>query len=199
MRVWVHIADVATYVSEGSLVDREAQRRATSVYVPGAVEPMLPQALSNDACSLVPGAERPAVTVEMELRWGTDRAQQVLSLADPLRRAAGLRARGPHIRRRRAGRGARGPSRLRPRARCARAAAGRESGRGGLVLDSEEPEFCSTTQGNVREIATRAQTESHRLIEHLMIAANEAVARHLSEQQGAVPVSGARAPRARRG
>ncbi len=36
--------------------------------MPGAVEPMLPEALSNDACSLVPGVERAAVTVELELR-----------------------------------------------------------------------------------------------------------------------------------
>ena len=48
-------------------MDLEAKRRATSVYVPGAVEPMLPEALSNDACSLVPGRERAAVTVELEL------------------------------------------------------------------------------------------------------------------------------------
>ena len=50
----------------GSLVDREARRRGTSVYVPGAVEPMLPEALSNDACSLVPGQDRLAVTVELD-------------------------------------------------------------------------------------------------------------------------------------
>src|SRR6202041_3069899 len=48
VRVWVHIADVAAYVTPGSRIDREAQHRATSVYVPGAVEPMLPAALSND-------------------------------------------------------------------------------------------------------------------------------------------------------
>ncbi|MCW2985724.1 MAG: ribonuclease, partial [Conexibacter sp.] len=66
-RVWVHIADVSAYVRPGSPVDREAYRRATSVYVPGAVEPMLPELLSNGACSLVAGQERLAVTVEMDL------------------------------------------------------------------------------------------------------------------------------------
>ena len=65
-RIWVHIADVSAYVRPGSLVDREAARRGTSVYVPGRVEPMLPEALSNDACSLVPRQERAAVTVELD-------------------------------------------------------------------------------------------------------------------------------------
>ena len=65
--MWVHIADVSAFVRPGAAVDLEAYRRGTSVYVPGAVEPMLPEALSNRACSLVPGAERLAVTVEMEL------------------------------------------------------------------------------------------------------------------------------------
>ena len=49
-RVWVHIADVAAHVPPGSPVDREARRRGTSVYVPGAVEPMLPATLSTEAC-----------------------------------------------------------------------------------------------------------------------------------------------------
>ncbi len=65
--VWVHIADVSAYVREGSPLDVEARERATSVYVPGAVEPMLPEALSGDACSLLPGKDRAAVTVELEL------------------------------------------------------------------------------------------------------------------------------------
>ena len=67
VRVWVHIADVAAHVPPGSVVDREAYRRATSVYVPGKVEPMLPEALSNQACSLVPHQDRLAVTVELDL------------------------------------------------------------------------------------------------------------------------------------
>ena len=66
IRVWVHIADVAAHVRPGSHVDREAFKRANSVYVPGLVEPMLPEALSNRACSLVPYQDRLAVTVELD-------------------------------------------------------------------------------------------------------------------------------------
>src|SRR5207247_390886 len=67
VRLWVHIADVSAYVRPDSVLEHEAFRRATSVYVPGAVEPMLPEALSNEACSLVPDADRLAVTVEMRM------------------------------------------------------------------------------------------------------------------------------------
>jgi ribonuclease R len=70
IRVWVHIADVSAYVRPGTALDREAFRRANSVYVPGLVEPMLPEALSNRACSLVPGQDRLAVTIELDLDGG---------------------------------------------------------------------------------------------------------------------------------
>jgi ribonuclease R len=66
-RLWVHIADVSAYVRPGTALEAEAYRRGTSVYVPGAVEPMLPPALSNEACSLVPHQNRNAVTVELEM------------------------------------------------------------------------------------------------------------------------------------
>src|SRR6476646_5376197 len=70
IRLWVHIADVAAHVRPGSPLDLEARRRANSTYVPGAVEPMLPHALSSEACSLAPGVERLAVTAEIELGPG---------------------------------------------------------------------------------------------------------------------------------
>ncbi|MGA7704102.1 MAG: RNB domain-containing ribonuclease, partial [Solirubrobacteraceae bacterium] len=66
------------------------------------------------------------------------------------------------------------------RAAAAELQAARESS-GALVIDSEEPEFSFDEHGNVLAVVPRAQTESHRLIEHLMIAANEAVARRLAE------------------
>jgi ribonuclease R len=54
-RVWVHIADVSAFVDPRDPVDREAYHRATSVYVPGAVEPILPEALSNKVCCMFYG------------------------------------------------------------------------------------------------------------------------------------------------
>ena len=180
VRVWVHIADVSAYVGEGSVVDREARRRSTSVYAPGAVEPMLPEALSNDVCSLVPGAERAAVTVEMDLR----RSEVVRTAFYRSLIRSDMRLDYERVDRIFAGRERAEDPWAQPLAAAREASAALGAAReqaGGLVIDSEEPEVIFDEDGHVREIRTRAQTESHRLIEHLMIAANEAVARHLSE------------------
>jgi ribonuclease R len=182
MRVWVHIADVAAHVEEGSALDREAMRRSTSVYVPGTVEPMLPHALSSDACSLRPGADRLAVTVELELDGAN------------VRRSAFYRslirsdARLDYEQVDRVFGGLEDPGeRWREPLRCARAAAralgeARER-EGALLIESAEPEFSFDEAGNVADVRGREQTESHRLIEHLMIAANEAVASQLAARK----------------
>ncbi len=181
VRIWVHIADVSAHVREGSVLDREARRRGTSVYVPGAVEPMLPHGLSSEACSLMPGVDRPAVTVELELRGDRvagasfyrstirsderldyDRVDRIFAGSEPAREPWGT-----------------------PLDAARRAAAALQHKRersGALTLDSPEPEVAFDEQGNVIEIHGSVQTESHRLVEHLMIAANEAVAELLSRR-----------------
>ena len=67
VRVGVHIADVSYYVAEGTSLDREALERATSVYLPGKVLPMLPEELSNGICSLVEGEPRLALSVLIDI------------------------------------------------------------------------------------------------------------------------------------
>ncbi len=61
----VAIADVAFYVRPGSALDRDALKRGNSVYFPDRVVPMLPERISNDLCSLVPGEPRGALAVRL--------------------------------------------------------------------------------------------------------------------------------------
>jgi ribonuclease R len=177
-RVWVHIADVSGYVAPRSPVDREALRRGTSVYVPGAVEPMLPAELSNGACSLVPGEARRAVTVELVVAGEeVASASFMRSLIRSDERLTYEQVDAIFAGRARAGE-AWGPALAGARAAAAALGARREE-RGALALDSLEPEFTFDRGGHVTACIPAEQTESHRLIEHLMIAANEQVARFL--------------------
>ncbi len=72
--VGVHIADVGYYVKSGSQIDKQAAKRGNSVYLVGKVIPMLPEKLSNNICSLVPGEDRMTYSVLIEL---TKRGKQV--------------------------------------------------------------------------------------------------------------------------
>ena len=164
----------------GTGLDAEAERRGNSVYVPGAVEPMLPRALSNEACSLVPGLPRPTVTVEMHLTADAQ-VRSTSFYRSTIRSDARLiyyevddvfagRTRAPQV--------IAGPLAL---AREVAAALRRKRlARGALAVESSEPEFEFDDRGNVVAARDEVQTESHWVIEHLMILANEQVAEHLA-------------------
>lgn len=69
--VGIHIADVSHYVKPGSVIDKEAFKRSTSVYLVDRVVPMLPEVLSNDICSLRPNEDRLCMSVVFEMDiWG---------------------------------------------------------------------------------------------------------------------------------
>lgn len=181
LRLWIHIADVAAHVRPGSKLDKEAFRRANSTYAPGLVVPMLPHALSSDACSLTPGTERLAVTTEIELstagepRSASFYRSRIRSDArldyDQLDEIFAGRAAPPeHV-----------AGTLDLARRAAAALAERRAGQA-LEVSSAEPEFVFE-DGAVTGARAIVQTESHRLIEQLMILTNERVAELLERKK----------------
>lgn len=183
LRAWVHIADVAAHVPAQSPLDLDAAQRALSVYVPGLVEPMLPERLSADLCSLRPQVDRRCVTVEVPLgpgyelgeprfyrswirsseRLSYSRAQAILAgreqarpeLVHSLRLAEGL---AQELRRRRYRRGA-------------------------LRIEAGEIAFAFDGEGGVERAWIEGEPQAHRLVEELMILANEAVAGLLASRR----------------
>lgn len=186
VRLWIHIADVAAHVAPGSPLDTEAAGRANSTYVPGTVEPMLPGALSSDACSLVPGAERLAVTTEIE--FGPQGEPRSTGFYRSLIRSD-HRLDYDQLDEVFAGSG-RAPEHVAEPLAIARevaAALGERRGEGALVVDSREPEFAFDSEGHVTGAHGVPQTEAHRLIEHLMVCTNEQVATLLEQRRVPAP------------
>jgi ribonuclease R len=177
-RVWIHIADVAAHVRPGSPLDQEARRRGNSTYVPGTVEPMLPHALSSGACSLSPGVERLAVTAEIEL--GPEAAVRGATFYRSLIRSD-VRLDYDRLDAIFAGR-EEAPAEVAEPLAAARevaAALGAHRRATELEVESAEPEFEFDGEGDVVRARRVEQTESHRLIERLMILTNEQVAEFL--------------------
>jgi len=182
VRLWVHIADVSAFVRPGSVLERETRRRATSVYVPGAVEPMLPEALSSGACSLVPDQERLAVTVELVLA-GADIRSVAFHRA---RIRSDARLTYPQVDRVLEGRERAAEPWGAPLAVAREVAAAlreRRALRGSVLVESAEPSFSFGDHGEVNEVRYGEQTEAHGLIEELMILANESVAGYLADRK----------------
>ncbi len=182
-KLWVHIADVSHYVKPGTALDVEARKRGNSTYLVDRVIPMLPEALSNELCSLKPHVERLTKCVEFLLskegrvlktsfypavihskrRFTYREAMEILQrsptndIEQMLHQAHELAQR---IRR------------LRFKA-------------GSLELDFPEMKIRLDERGRVSRIERMENDVSHQLIEEYMLLANEAVASKLIHQKRA--------------
>ena len=184
-RLWVHIADVSHYVKPGSALDLEARRRGNSTYLVDRVIPMLPEALSNELCSLKPDVDRLTKCVEFLVSDdGRVLGAKFYSAVIHSRRrynygeVLGILQRKPadaleqmlhHA------------HELAQRIRRLRFKAG------SLDLDFPETKIRLDERGRVARIEKTENDVSHQLIEEFMLLANEAVAgRLMSERQPAV-------------
>ncbi len=181
--LYVHIADVGYYVPWDSALDIEARRRGTSVYFPGSVIPMLPEKLSNDLCSLVPGQDRPTFTVEMHFDGRgriTDRRfyPSIIHSNERMTYTSVRKILVDNDSDEREKYGYLLES-LEIMEELCDLLRNRRIRRGSLDFDLPEPEVLLDIQGRPEAVIRAERNLAHMIIEEFMIAANEAVASHL--------------------
>ena len=185
IRLWVSIADVAHYVTPGSLLDKEAYLRGTSVYFPDRCIPMLPEELSNGICSLNPRVDRLTMTAEMlfnadaellsanfypsvinsDARLTYTIVSRIVEHDEPEAKAM-----YPEL-----------VADLLVMKELALALASMRHARGSIDFDLPEAEILLAESGKPEAIVRAERNLAHKMIESFMLAANEAVAVRLSE------------------
>ncbi len=184
-RLFVHIADVTHYVAENTAIDMEALERATSVYFPDRVVPMLPRQLSNGICSLNPHVDRLTLSVIMdidtdgnvidhEICEGVIRSAQRMTYTDV---TALIERSDPQL-------AARYASILDDIVLMNELAAllrRRRTARGSIDFDFPEPKIILGEDGRVRDVMPYPIGVSNHMIEEFMLICNEVVAKHASE------------------
>lgn len=177
-RVIVAIADVSYFVTPGSALDKEAQNRGNSTYLPDRVVPMLPERLSNDLCSLRENEDRPCLAVEMIIDSGGNKKSHRFMRAI-MRSAAKLSyedAQAIHE-------GARAPKEIKEAVEnlyaAFRARWTERTKRSPLDLDLPERKVILNDKGEIEDIVKRERFDAHRVIEEFMILANVAAAETL--------------------
>ncbi|MEM1295692.1 MAG: RNB domain-containing ribonuclease, partial [Verrucomicrobiota bacterium] len=180
----VFIADVAHYVRPGSQLDQEAERRGNSVYLVDRVIPMLPEALSNGICSLNPHVDRltHAVIMEFDERGKRRKSRFAKAVICSKRRFAYeeafalLEAKNTTE--------DDWTARLQEAWNLASKLRTRRMDHGSLDLDFPEVKVILDEGGKPTELRLVKHDSSHQLIEEFMLAANEAVAEFMKNQQG---------------
>ncbi|MBI3992983.1 MAG: ribonuclease R [Candidatus Lambdaproteobacteria bacterium] len=193
-RLVVAIADVAHYVRPGSALEAEALRKGTSVYFPTRVEPMLPEALSNELCSLQPGKPRMAMVCDMTLDAAgrqtghriynaliRSQARLTYHQVQQLFDGAAAGAAAPEALRNGKIRGMLAEMRV-----LAAAMRERRHQRGALQFVLPEARFTIDEHGLPVDVRKVYPSEATQLIEQFMLEANETVAAHCADAK--VPI-----------
>ncbi|HRI35835.1 MAG TPA: VacB/RNase II family 3'-5' exoribonuclease [bacterium] len=182
----VHIADVSHYVREGSMLDREASARSTSVYLGMEVIPMLPERLSNDLCSLHPGT--PKLTQSVIVRVSADGQIRLLELGESVIES---RKRFTYLEVQAIIDGdadeSAYPDELRESIRTAyelyTLIAIKRKREGKISFEFSETAIDYENPLTIRSIRPKHRVDAHKLIEEFMITANEAVAKHFATKR----------------
>ncbi|MBT6119365.1 MAG: ribonuclease R [Rhodospirillaceae bacterium] len=187
-QIKVAIADVSWYVRPDDALDRAAALRGNSVYFPDRVVPMLPEALSNDLCSLRPNEDRACLVAHLRI----DRNGQVTSHRFEralMRSAARLtyeQVQAAHGGTPDENAGPLAESVIAPLYGAYSVLAEARRKRGALEIDLPERQVRFDDQGRIAGIEPRHRLDSHRLIEEFMIAANVAAAEALEARRAPV-------------
>ena len=186
-RLVVAIADVSHYVRPGSALDQEAQLRGNSVYFPGRVVPMLPEALSNGLCSLNPQVDRLCMVCDMRITSAGGlrsyrfypavmRSQARLTYTEV---AAMLQQQDKKLRRRHA---ALVPH-LEHLYQLYQLLLERRQKRGAIDFDSDETRIVFGPESKIERIVPVQRNDAHRLVEECMLIANTAAAKLLEKAE----------------
>ena len=186
-RLLVAIADVSHYVGTGSAIDVDAYDRATSVYFPRRVIPMLPEKLSNGLCSLNPDVERLCMVCDMLINASGDIHAYQFYPAVMLSHArftytevAAILAntRGPEA----VGRKGLVQNLLNLQD-VYRALHGARQTRGAVDFETTETQIICDESGRIEKIVARVRNDAHRLIEEAMLAANVCSAEFIAQSK----------------
>jgi ribonuclease R len=186
-RLVVAIADVSHYVKPGEALDDDAYERATSVYFPRRVIPMLPEKLSNGLCSLNPEQDRLAMVCDMIVAGDgrIDAYQFYPAIINSQARltytevaAVLANTRGPEAQRR---------SELVPHLlhlhEVYRALLKQRAKRGAVDFETTETQIVCDENGRIEKIVPRVRTDAHRVIEEAMLAANVCAAAFIAQAE----------------
>ncbi|MCB0742575.1 MAG: ribonuclease R [Ignavibacteriae bacterium] len=176
--VGIHIADVSHYVTPGSQIFKEAEKRATSVYLVGKVIPMLPENLSNNICSLVPNEDRLtfSVFVEFDKKFKQVSYQIAKTIINSKRRFTYDEVqdileteKGDFV------------NELKSVNKIARFLRDERTKNGSINFTTPDIEFELDKDGVPVEIKIKESNESHQLIEEFMLLANRLVSSHMNK------------------